>query len=156
VTQCAPPDPTAVCERFDVASGAVRCGEPYLQVSVLVVSGVCCADKHAPTLCHDLQGSWLCGACAQRHFALGDGTCQRCPTVDSVWARFGPLIYIVCAILGVVLIVWGALLLVVRLFGGTLAGGASRMVSLFIWAITTVQVRRSESACGIYALLSMP
>jgi hypothetical protein len=37
VTQCAPPDPTARCERFDVASGAVRCGEPYLQVGDMLL-----------------------------------------------------------------------------------------------------------------------
>jgi hypothetical protein len=111
-------------------------------------------SSSAPVPCETLplQGSWLCGACVLSYFAVGDGTCRRCPVVDSVWSRFSPLIYIICAVLGLVAAVWCILLLVVRLFGGTLAGGASRMVSLFIWAITTVQVRVTDALVRVALL----
>ena len=69
-----------------------------------------------------------------------DGTCNACPVVASAWDRYRGLLVIVGALAVIVVVVWIGLLLLVRLRGGTLTGGASRMASLGVWGFMTVQV----------------
>ena len=78
-----------------------------------------------------------------------DGSCNACPLVASAWDQYRGLLVIVGALAVVVVFVWIGLLLLVRLRGGTLTGGASRMASLGVWGFMTVQV------CLI-ACLSLP
>lgn len=77
-----------------------------------------------------LAGSALCGACARSYFPAVDGTCMACPKVDSAWARYSGLLVIVASLVGLVLVVWAALALLVVIRGGTLSGGAARMLNL--------------------------
>lgn len=137
---CAVPYPAARCLGWDVALGATRCGQGYL------------------------QGSYLCGLCASGFFlqvgvraspARGvlvtmqrtppqdDGTCVTCPVLKSAWDRYRGLLYIIIVIFAGVTAVWTGLLLLVRLRGGTLIGGALRMVDLAVWGLLSAQVWRS-------------
>ena len=74
-----------------------------------------------------------------------DGSCNSCPLVASAWDQYRGLLVIVGALVVIVLVVWIGLLLLVRLRGGTLTGGASRMASLGVWMFMTVQVREREA-----------
>ena len=60
--------------------------------------------------------------------------------MTSKWDRYRGLLYIIFAVVGFVALVWLSLVLVVRLRGGTLAGGAIRMVDLAVWTLLSIQV----------------
>ena len=79
-----------------------------------------------------------------------DSTCNACPVVASSWDQYRGLLVIVGALVVIVLVVWIGLLLLVRLRGGTLTGGASRMASLGVWMFMTVQVREREANVLIF------
>lgn len=72
-----------------------------------------------------------------------DGTCNACPVLKSAWDRYHTLLYILIIVAGIVALVWVGLLLLVRLRGGTLLGGAKRMLDLFVWGMLSAQVRAS-------------
>lgn len=61
--------------------------------------------------------------------------------IKSPWDRYHALLYILFVIAGTVALVWAGLLLLVRLRGGTILGGAARMLDLFVWGLLSAQVR---------------
>ena len=87
-----------------------------------------------------LTGSYLCTACATSFYLLDDGTCRACPIVVGFWSRYSGLFYIFIAIIVVVICVYLLLVFIAHLTGGTLAGGARRMMTLGVWTLTTAQV----------------
>ena len=67
-----------------------------------------------------------------------------CPVLKSAWDRYRTLLFIVIVVAVVVAWVWVGLLMLVRLRGGTLVGGAARMLGLFVWGLLSAQVRASR------------
>lgn len=129
VAACAPPNPAARCIGWNVTTGATQCGRGYL------------------------QGSYLCGTCAKSFFEDSSGGCSACPVLSTAWARYAGLVYVAVAILSVVLCVWAVLVLLAWLTGGTVAGGARRMVSLGVWSLLAAQ---AVSNAGSVASSSLP
>jgi hypothetical protein len=87
-----------------------------------------------------LQGSFACSACAANFFLQDDGSCASCPVLTSAWDRYQSLLYILIALFAMVAFVWAGLWVLVHVRGGTLAGGAVRMLHLGVWGLMAAQV----------------
>jgi hypothetical protein len=121
VTPCMAPAKER-CTGWNVTIGATLCGVGYL------------------------QGSFLCSACEPSYYLQDDATCASCPVLTSAWDRYRSLMYILIVLLGIVALVWAGLWTLVRMRGGTLAGGAVRMVQLGVWGFMAAQVVASAAA----------
>lgn len=153
VLPCAAPNPEARCTGWNVALGSTSCSKGYLQGSHLC--GACApgyflevCKAHVPGVAlASARERQACGLCT--HSLQDDGTCNACPVLKSAWDRYHTLLYILFVIMGIVAAVWAGLLLLVRLRGGTLLGGAARMLDLFVWGLISAQVRAiSELVVG--------
>ena len=116
VNPCAPPDPQSRCTGWNLTTGATQCGPQYR------------------------QGSYLCGSCAGGFYGDASGGCSPCPQYASTWERYSGVLIVIAVLAGLVAAVWGVLVLLVFFRGGTIAGGASRVVSLGVWVLLTLQV----------------
>lgn len=112
---CGPPDPTARCLGWDPIKLAQVCGPAYL------------------------QGSYLCGACASGHFPASDGSCAVCPPATSGWQRYRSLVLVLAALASLVATVYGLLLIVVKVKGGTIRASTSHAIDLGVWTVMTAQ-----------------
>lgn len=63
-----------------------------------------------------------------------------CPVLRTFWDRFGGVILLLISIAGFALVTYTAILVIVRVAGGTVVGGVRHVVSLTVWSITTAQV----------------
>lgn len=117
-----PPPALERCAGWNVTSGSTQCGSPYL------------------------QGSYLCSACASGYALSSDGTCEACPVIASMWDRYRVLLMIIAALLGIVSLVYAVLLLLVRMVGGSITGGAMRAINLGVWGFATIQVFANAAA----------
>jgi hypothetical protein len=106
---------TARCIGWDASLGVTACGLGYR------------------------ASSYLCGACAPGFYDPGDGTCASCPIISGAWEKYRGLLGLAAGIAAFVGLVAGALFVIVKTAGGTLAGLARRVVSLAVWAVMTVQ-----------------
>jgi hypothetical protein len=84
-------------------------------------------------------GSYLCSACASGHFDPGDGTCTVCPVTASAWERYNGLFSLFAGLAVFVGLVYTSLFAVVHIRGGTVAGLASGVVTLGVWAALALQ-----------------
>ena len=145
VTPCAAPNPEARCTGWSVALGSTSCGTGYLQGSHLCAA--CAPGYFLEVRIAHVAGDALAPArvlvtCGPYiHSLQDDGTCNACPVLKSAWDRYHTLLYVFFVIAGIVAAVWAGLLLLVRLRGGTLLGGAARMLDLFVWGLISAQVR---------------
>lgn len=87
----------------------------------------------------------ICGRLPHLYeWSQDDGTCNACPILASAWDRYRGLFYVIITICGIVAAVWAGLQLLVRLRGGTLVGGAVRMIDLGVWGLLSAQVRSAS------------
>lgn len=129
VLPCSPPDAQTRCLRWNVTIGATQCGVGYL------------------------QGSYLCGSCDAAFYGDSDGACRPCPVLTTSWQRYSGIVYIAVGLIALVAAVWAALLIMVRLRGGTLVGGARHMLAFAVWALQAAQV---VSNAGAVTAASLP
>lgn len=115
IKPCAAPA-EARCIGWDDSLGAVRCGEPYKQLSL------------------------GCSACASGWFPQSDGTCSACPAGSGLGALARALLAFTGAALAVGAIVLGITALLARLLGGAVQGGFSRALDLLVWSVILLQV----------------
>jgi hypothetical protein len=124
---------TERCTGWDAAAGTTACGTGY----------------HA--------GSYLCGTCSPGYYDPGDGTCLSCPANPGVWEKYKGLLGLVIGVFLFVLLVFCALLVVIRIAGGTLAALVRRVAALVVWALLAVQtlslVARDSSSASLPAPL---
>lgn len=97
---CSAPGATKRCVGWNSAVGGVKCGVGYL------------------------QGSYLCGACAQAYFLSGDGTCSACPILPSLWVQYKGLFTLI-----VVVVAFAAVVYLTVIVGSYAAGLSIRVVS---------------------------
>jgi hypothetical protein len=116
VTACTAPATTR-CTGWNSSMGSAACGRGYR------------------------SGSYGCLVCDTDFYADTTGACVSCPAAEGVWPVLQPLLIFVGAVLAVAMLLYGALLLIAKAFGGSLAGGVSRMVQFITWTITVVQVQ---------------
>jgi hypothetical protein len=64
---------------------------------------------------------------------------RACPVVTSAWDRYRGLLLLLAGIAAFVAVVWIGLTALIRSVGGTMGGGARRMLALAVWALTTAQ-----------------
>lgn len=76
-----------------------------------------------------------------------DSTCELCPAITTSWDRYQNLLYILAVLAAVVAVVYVGLVLLVHFRGGTLTGGAVRMLSLFVWGLQAAQVSVEAQPC---------
>ena len=86
-----------------------------------------------------LEGSYLCGACATRFYPEDDGTCVSCPVIMGPLERYRGLFQLLAGLVVFVIAVGVCLFVVLRCYGGSIAGGATQLVALGIWALTAMQ-----------------
>lgn len=142
VEACPGPDPANRCSGWNISTVSGRpCAEtiqPCDLAPVLHPQGsVNCGRGYR-------QGSALCGTCDIAFYLADDGTCASCPAVGTLWQRYSGLLVVIAAIVGLLVVVWIALVLVVLLRGGTLLGGASRMADLGGWSLSCCTVCQSS------------
>lgn len=109
---CPPPDASGRCVGWDSLAGQTRCGAAYR------------------------QGSYLCGTCAAGSYAVGDGSCARCPTIAGAWDRYRGLLGLVIGVVCFGVAVFACVLGVLRVAGRSLEAGGkqvSRVVTLIVW-----------------------
>lgn len=114
VSVCAPP--ASRCIGWDAALGVVQCAPGYRPRSV------------------------GCGACDGGYYPDDVGSCSRCPDGVDALAIARPLLIFAGALAAAAGLLYACLLLVAKLVGGTVAGGAWRMAEFVTWAISAVQV----------------
>lgn len=110
------PPPAERCLGWNITLGASQCGTGYL------------------------QGSFACSACSRGYYQDDAGACSACPYLGTAWQRYGQLLYVCAAIIGIVVFVYALLALMVCVVGGTIAGGLFRMSNLAMWALMCAQV----------------
>lgn len=70
VSSCLPPLASVRCAGWSAGSAVTQCGPGYL------------------------QGSYLCAACANNFFAVGDGSCSACPLIQgALWRSMHSRVY---------------------------------------------------------------
>ena len=77
-------------------------------------------------------GTYRCEACAAGYYAVGDGTCGACPVVRTLWDRYNGLFELLAAIVAAVTLLYCLLAVAVWWVGGTLAGGAQRLIQVCV------------------------
>ena len=80
-----------------------------------------------------------------------DASCQPCPVIVTAWDKYHALLYVLFAVVALVAVVYASLLLLVFVRGGTLAGGAVRMLGLFVWGLQAAQVGGGSPLCRCHA-----
>jgi hypothetical protein len=90
----------------------------------------------------------------QGFYPAGDGSCDSCPVLSgSTFERYSGLFQLLGAVIGSALLVAGALIVLVRCVGGTLAGTATLAMGLVQWAIVAVQtVSQASGPASSYSL----
>ena len=114
VSSCLPPLASVRCAGWSAGSAETQCGPGYL------------------------QGSYLCAACADNFFAVGDGSCAACPVIQGAlfsgvhyrahttrpiagagsWEKYKGLLALVGGVVGFAAAVYGILAVVVFVAGG--------------------------------------
>ena len=132
MSSCSPPDPLTRCLGWNATVGASECGPGYL------------------------QGSFLCGSCETGFYGDPSGACAPCPVLASSWQRYAGVIFVILVVVALVVFVWAVLVLLVKLRGGTIMGGARRLVSLAVWALLAAQVSVCYEMLPIYPTRMSP
>jgi len=114
VIACAPPA-TARCAGWHEVFGLTQCGAGYR------------------------RGTYLCGACANGHYASDDGFCAACPSTLGAWDRYAALLTLLGVALAAAVCTVPVQALVKRVYGGTLRGGMRHALGLFLWAVLVMQ-----------------
>jgi hypothetical protein len=116
VVACAAPA-TERCGGWNSSIGASACGPGYR------------------------PGSYGCLTCDAAFYSDSSGACAACPSGKGAWPVLQPLLIFAAALLAVAALLYGALRLVAKAYGGSLAGGVTRMLQFITWTITVVQVK---------------
>jgi hypothetical protein len=114
VTECAPPN--GRCVGWNATLSAVQCGVGYR------------------------QRSFGCGACDSRYFLDFDGACPPCPPNIQLWDIARPLLSFFGALMAVTAAFYAVLVAVARAVGGSVAGGARRMIDFMAYAASMIQL----------------
>jgi len=107
---------TARCTGWDASAGQSGCGAAYA------------------------AGGYRCLACAPAYYPALDGTCASCPAAADAWAEARPILIFLGALAGVAVALYAGLVAVAWCVGGTLRGGAARMVQFASWSVAVMQV----------------
>eukprot|EP01029_Cantina_marsupialis_P020915 TRINITY_DN4947_c0_g3_i2.p1 TRINITY_DN4947_c0_g3~~TRINITY_DN4947_c0_g3_i2.p1 ORF type:complete len:724 (-),score=153.46 TRINITY_DN4947_c0_g3_i2:612-2783(-) len=90
-------------------------------------------------VCGDHFTGPMCGSCVMGYYPdTWNIECLECPKT-SIWNVLQPLLFV--ALMGIVLfcMMFGLVFYTTKKYGGTLGGGAKRVVQFVIWTIMTVQ-----------------
>lgn len=129
--RCAAPS-TARCIEFDVASGAMRCGDAYA------------------------QGSWGCLTCAAGSYPKSDGGCAACPQGRGYTLLAQELGKALGVLLAWAIAVYALLYGVAKALGSSLKGSAMRLLDLLLFAwvlLQTIAAVGTEATAGLPAAL---
>ena len=127
---CSPPDPEVKCSGWNITRGAVQCGLPY--------------QANSPR----------CGVCAPGYYMPGDGSCAACPVIAGAWDRYRLVILLLCFVLAAALCVGALLVVLLKLYGGTLEGSARLLLDLVLWSIAALQTVSQAAPASADALPS--
>jgi hypothetical protein len=124
VVQCGTPAAER-CVGWDGALGQVRCGAGYL------------------------QGSPGCGTCSAGWYAdRATGRCLRCPDVSDLWTVVRVPLQFLGGLAAVGAVMFSVMLLVRHFRGGTVSGGAKRVVKFTVQVFAGVQIVVSMQAAA--------
>lgn len=129
--RCAPPSTTR-CIEFDVAAGAMRCGEAYA------------------------QGSWGCLTCAAGSYPQSDGGCAPCPKGQGYALLARELGKALGILFAWAIAVYALLYGIAKALGSSLRGSAMRLLDLLLFAwvlLQTIAAVGTEATTGLPAAL---
>lgn len=84
--------------------------------------------------------SFGCMACDTGFFGDDVGACVRCPGNIDAWKILQPILVFLGCLLAVVIAFYCVLAAIAKSIGGTVAGGAARMLEFASWSVTVVQL----------------
>lgn len=124
VRPCMLPDATSKCTGWSTALRATRCGQGYR------------------------QGSFLCGACEPGYYLEGDGSCNACPIVVTLWDRYQRLFALFASVIGFVALVYAALTFFVWFRGSRERVHVPDILTFLILLLTSLQVLSGVNNVG--------